>query len=289
MENYEKHLEALDGYLVLRNYSLATRKSYACALKQFFKYRSSQGISGPFSQDDARNYLLARYALGRKWQTINGDYSAMYHFYKRILKIDWDVQHIPRPRKEQTLPVVISKKSIQKIIEQGAIFKHQVFMTLLYCTGLRLSEALHLRLADIDGERLQIHVVKGKGAKDRYVEMPVELLKLLRQYYQAYRPKEYLFNGKRYGTLWANRSAQWSIHQAREASGISQRVSPHVFRHCYATHHLEEGTNLVYLKEQLGHKNLKTTAKYIRLCKSYPKRVQHPIVGMKVVYQPDKR
>ena len=132
-------------------------------------------------------------------------------------------------------------------------------------------------------------MIKGKGAKDRYVEMPIELLKLLREYYKVYRPKEYLFNGKYLGCLWANRSAQWSIYQAREASGIAQRVSPHVFRHCYATHHLEGGTNLVYLKEQLGHKNLKTTAKYIRLCKSYPKRVHHPIVEMEIVYQPNLR
>ena len=162
-----------------------------------------------------------------------------------------------------------------------------VFMVLLYSTGLRLSESLGLKLTDIDGERLQIRVVKGKGAKDRYVEMPACLLGLLREYYRAYRPKHLLFNGKRVGQPWAQRSAQWAIKNARSAAGIERAVSPHVFRHCYATHHLENGTNLVYLKEQLGHKHLKTTAKYIRLCKAYQKRVQHPIAGMEITYRTD--
>jgi len=247
MEDYEKHLKAFDAYLVLKNYSIATRKSYGGLLNQFFEYRLDKGLVGSFSLNQARNYLLYRYSQGRKWQTINGDYSALQHF------------------------------------------KHQVFMTLLYCTGLRLNEALRLRLADIDGERLQIHVVKGKGAKDRYVEMPVELLVLLREYYLAYRPKEYLFNGKDAGSLWSSRTAQWSIKRARKYARIIKQVSPHVFRHCYATHHLEEGTNLVYLKDQMGHKNIKTTARYIRLCKTYPKRVHHPIAGMKIEYKSGKR
>ncbi len=289
MKDYQKHLIAFNSHLVLKNYSQATRKSYGGALRQFFEYRENQESTGPFTQDDARDYILYRYGQGRNWQTINGDYSALFHFYKKVLNMDWDVQHIPRPRKERTLPGVLSKESVKKIIGQGAIFKHQVFMTLLYCTGLRLSEALHLRLEDIDGARLQIHVVKGKGSKDRYVVIPVELLDLLRQYFRVYRPKEYLFNGKYAGCLWAKRSAQWSIQNASKASGVVQRVSAHVFRHCNATHHLEEGTSLVYLKDQLGHKSLKTTAKYIRLCKSYSKRVHHPIVGMGIEYRPTVR
>lgn len=117
--------------------------------------------------------------------------------------------------------------------------------------------------------------------------MPSYLLALLREYYRAYRPKNLLFNGKRVGSAWAQRSAQWAIKHARSAAGVGRPVSPHVFRHCYATHHLENGTNLVYLKEQLGHKHLKTTARYIRLCKSYQKQVRHPIAGMEITYRTD--
>lgn len=289
MVDDEKHLKAFDAFLVLKNYSIATRKSYGGLLKQFFEYRVDQGLVGSFTLNQARNYLLHRYSQGRKWQTINGDYSALQHFYKKVLDIKWNITHIPRPRAKKPLPVILSKKSIQRIIEEGADFRHQVFMTLLYCTGLRLNEALGLRLSDIDGDRLQIHVVKGKGGKDRYVEMPVELLILLREYYLAYRPKVYLFNGKTEGSMWSSRTAQWSIKRARKYARVIKQVSAHVFRHCYATHHLEEGTNLVYLKDQMGHTSIKTTARYIRLCKSYPKRVHHPIADMKIEYKSEKR
>ncbi len=242
-------------------------------------------MAGPFSQEQAREYILYRYKQGLKWQTINGDYSALYKFCREVMGLPWDVKHIPRPRKERSLPPVLSQGEVKRIIESGGILKHQVFMVLLYSTGLRLSEALNLRLSDIDGERLQIRIVKGKGAKDRYVEIPSCLLILLREYYRAYRPTELLFNGKRVGSPWAQRSAQWAIQNARSAAGVERAVSPHVFRHCYATHHLENGTNLVYLKEQLGHKHLKTTARYIRLCKSYQKQVRHPIAGMAISYR----
>ena len=285
MQTYQKHLSDFDGYLTLKNYSKATRSAYVCALRQFFVYREKRGMKGNYTQDQARQYLLYRYKQGLKWQTINGDYSAMYKFYKQVLGLDWDVEHIPRPRKERSLPPVLSVEEVQRLIAKGVIFKHQVFMALLYSTGLRLSEALHLGVSDIDGSRLQIRVIKGKGAKDRYVEIPACLLELLRNYYRAYRPHAYLFNGKKRNSRWSQRAAQWSIKKAAKAAGIARPVSPHVLRHCFATHHLENGTNLVYLKKQLGHKHLKTTAKYIHLCKSYHRQVRHPIANMAIPYR----
>jgi len=290
MKDYQKHLDAFDAHLTLKNFSKATRYAYGCALRQFLVYRLEQGATiDEFTQQQARSYILYRHHRNLAWQTINGDYSALFKFYKQVLNLEWDVDHIPRPRKERSLPTLLSQQSVQKIIEHGVVFKHQVFITFLYATGLRLSEALNLRLADIDGERLQIRIVKGKGAKDRYVAIPEALLFLLRDYFRAYRPKEYLFNGKTSGRPWAQRSAQWAITSARKAAGVLQQASPHVFRNCFATHHLEAGTNLVYLKEQLGHKNLKTTAKYIRLCKRYQLQVNHPIANMKIVYRPTIR
>ena len=147
-----------------------------------------------------------------------------------------------------------------------------------------------------------MRVVKGKGAKGRYVSLPDCLLKVLRNYYRAYRLEEYLFNGKYRGSRWpalwnsrreystgANRSAQHSLEQAQQAAGIERNVSPHILRHCYATHHLENGTNLVYLKEQLGHKHLKTTARYIHLCQSYHKRVAHPVASMEITFRQEAR
>jgi len=185
MKDYQKHLDAFDAHLTLKNFSKATRTAYGGALRQFLVYRIAQGSTGEFTQEQARAYILYRHNQNLAWQTINGDFSALFKFYKQVLKQDWDVDHIPRPRKEKSLPTLLSQASVQKMIEHAVTFKHQVFISLLYATGLRLSEALGLRLRDIDGERLQIRIVKGKGGKDRYVAMPEVLLDLLRDYFRA--------------------------------------------------------------------------------------------------------
>lgn len=278
------YLMELDDYLTLKNYSLATRKSYRCAVKQFLDFTSSKNSGLSFSLELAREYILHRYKAGLKWQTINNDYSAISKFYRFVLNTSWDVKMIPRPRKERALPPILSFQQVHLLIQSAQTFKHQVFMYLLYATGLRLSEALGLKLEDIDGQRLQIRVVRGKGAKDRYVCMPEPLLPILRSYYRAYHPRLFLFNGRIAGSQWATRSAQWAFIQARRKAGIHRKASPHVLRHCYATHHLENGTNLVFLKEQLGHKQLKTTARYIHLCTEYQKIVKHPVANMELAF-----
>ena len=289
MEDHQKHLITLDSYLTLKNFSKATRSSYGSALGQFLVYREAQKMDTDFTTEQARSYLLYRYNKGLKWQTINGDYSAMYKFYRYVLGVFWDVHHIPRPRRELTLPRILSQQEVQRLIEHGSNVKNQVFMSLLYATGLRLSEALNLRLSDIHSDRLQIRVLKGKGAKDRYVAIPKCLLDLLRKYYLIYRPKNYLFNGYQLGKRWANRSGQHCVKIAAKAAKIERAASPHVLRHCYATHHLENGTSLVYLKEQMGRQCLKTTAKYIRLCETYRQKVHHPIASMEIKYHPKVR
>lgn len=289
MSTHTNHLQKLQDWMELRNYSEATISAYRCGLKQFLEWREAEGFSAPFGKEEARRYLLSRYRSGKKWQTVNGDYSAMRKFYEHVLGQKWDVEHLPRPRKERSLPGILSTQEVAHLISCGRTFKHQVFMVLLYGTGLRLSEALNLRIVDIDGQRQQLRIVKGKGAKGRYVALPECLLEVLRNYYRAYRPQEYLFNGKYRSSRWANRSAQHSLEQARQAAGIERSVSPHTLRHCYATHHLENGTNLVYLKEQLGHKHLKTTARYIHLCQSCHKRVAHPIAGMEINFRQEAR
>ncbi len=285
METNAIYVKKLSDWMILRNYSKATISAYSCALRQFLSWRTDQNLREQATQEEARSYLLYRYEQGLRWQTINGDYSAMRKFFEHVLQKEWDVDHLPRPRKERSLPSILSEQEIVRLINCGRTLKHQVFMTLLYATGLRLSEALNLRIIDIDGERQQIRVVKGKGAKDRYVAFPDCILVILRQYYRSCRPEKYFFNGKYRSTQWAQRSAQYALEQARKDAGIGRTVSPHILRHCYATHHLENGTNLVYLKEQLGHKHLKTTARYVHLCQSYQHRVNHPVVKLEIIYR----
>ena len=264
--------------MILRNYSRSTRKCYISAVRNFYKWCHSQQNNPGFSKKEAhRAYLIMRYQSGLAWQTVNGDYSAIRMLFTKVLDREWDTKILPRPRKEKTLPLVISQQEISKLINKAAIFKHQVFVILLYATGLRLSEALRLKFEDIDRKRLQLRVRRGKGNKDRYVLFPNTILPVLEKYYNYYRPHLYLFNGKTPGNRWSIRAAQHSIITARQNAEIPRAVSAHTLRHCYATHHLENGTDLVTLQRQLGHKNLRTTARYIHVCNKHFTRIHHPI------------
>ena len=286
MESVNPPFESFEDYLTLRNYAAATKKSYTSRLRQFLLWRQRQEHTEEITEKEVHDYLLERSDRGLSWQSINGDYSAIQMYFTAILKREWSVEHLPRPRKEKGLPKVLSVEEVERLINAATMLKHQAFMALLYGTGLRLSEALSLRIKDIDGNRGQLRVSKGKGRKDRYVMVPTCLLETLRTYYRACRPTDYLFNGSYAGGKWANRAAQYAIENAALAAGIIRPVSAHILRHCYATHHLEKGTSILFLKEQLGHANLTTTARYLHLCVNYEQKVEHPLKGLELQLRP---
>ena len=134
-----------------------------------------------------------------------------------------------------------------------------------------------------------MHVRLGKGYKDRIVNIPERVLHLLRIYYKRCKPELYLFNGQHTGDPISKTTVGAAIRNARHRANIIKPVSAHTFRHCYATHHLEAGTNLVYLQKELGHNNLKTTARYIRLAQNYRLRVVHPIDSLRIDYHKKNR
>jgi site-specific recombinase XerD len=238
------------------------------------------------SSDVVRQYLLGRFEGGKDWQTVNSDYSAIQKWFKNVLFLEWSLKKLPRPKKEKKLPLIFSKEDIIKIIEAAPTFKQQVLLTTIYVTGMRLSEAIELKITDVDGDRMQIRVNKGKGNKDRMILIPHQLLELLRLYYKAYRPEEYLFNGIKTGRPYSQRAVQLTMQEAKKASKINKRGSIHTLRNCYATHHLELGTDLVFLQDQMGHKNLRTTIRYIGLCVERKKYINHPISSMEIRYLP---
>jgi len=273
-----KSIKELENYLVLSNYSSATRKSYVSAVTNFYKWCVQHQHDPDFDKANAhRAYLVARSKSGVAWQTVNGDYSGIRMLYTKVLGREWDVEKVPRPRRETFLPTVLSQDQIKELIEHATMFKHQFFMLLLYGTGLRLSEALNLKLENINVERLQLHVKKGKGHKDRMVILPKSFIKLLEAYVDYYHPKEYLFNGKYRASRWSNRAAQECINMAIQKGNLSRLISAHTLRHSYATHHIEKGTDLFTLQKQLGHKHLKTTARYVHLCTKHIQQIKHPI------------
>ncbi|MEZ5030909.1 MAG: tyrosine-type recombinase/integrase [Saprospiraceae bacterium] len=282
---YDHHLDDFEEFMVLKNFSRRTVTAYMQAVYQFLDWWDDNCPDIPMSDDVVRKYLVFRFESNKAWQTVNSDYSAIQKWFKNVLMLRWDIQKLPRPRKERQLPRVFSREDIVKIIEGASTFKHQVLLTFIYVTGVRLSEAIHMRIDDVDGNRKQIRIAKGKGGKDRYVLIPDVLLELLRTYYLRERPEEYLFNGKNKGKPLSQRAVQWALQEAKKNAGVKRPGGIHTLRNCYATHHLEGGTDLVFLQEQMGHKQLKTTIRYIGLCVERHRYVQHPINGMAIRYQ----
>jgi len=263
--------------------------NYGNALAQFLRWKMKHGSLESLCEEDVKEYLVWRYDNGSGWQTINAAYSSIRKYYESVLGMPWKVRNLPRPRKETVLPWLISVKKVHHLLSHCRSLRDQAFLCLLYGTGLRLGEALNLEIRQIDGDRNKLLVKRGKGHKDRYVDIPESFLKLLRHYYMEYVPVKFLFNGKKPGDRLASRTAQHLIKKNCKDCGLGDSVSAHTFRHCYATHHLEGGTNIVYLQQQLGHRYLKTTARYIHLLKEHTWQIKHPLASMVIEYRPRTR
>jgi len=272
--------DAYRNHMLLKNYSPSTISAYLSNFKRYSDWCLKEEIDFIYDQVHVKAYLIYRVKQGARWQTMNNIYSAMRKLFREVLEVEWSYKKMRRPKKERILPELISKEEVKRMIQACGMLKHKVILATLYATGMRSSELCNLRLQDIDSDRKQIKIVKGKGAKDRYIDIPDELIDLLRHYYRHYRPVTYLFNGRKMGIKMSVSSLRWPIREAKRKMGLIKRVSPHTMRHCYATHHLESGTDLVYLQKNLGHKHLKTTARYIHLCKERNLTIHHPIADM---------
>lgn len=184
---------------------------------------------------------------------------------------------MPPVRNSETMPVVLSGTEVKSIFKTTANLKHRVLIGLLYGSGLRMNEARKLKIADIDFHRLQVRIVQGKGRKDRYVVLSGLLVKGIKDYLAREKPQVYLFNGQQPGEPMGERSIQWIINEAVERAGIQKPTTCHTFRHTFATHLLENGTDLFSIKEQLGHARIETTLVYLHIAQVSPKMVKSPL------------
>jgi len=153
MKTDKEHLEAYALYLKLQNFAIPTCKTYLSGLRHFLEFRDHNGIRGPLSQDQAIQFLNFKHDQGKSWSLFNCIYSALRKYFREVLDIEWSVKKLPRPRKDRILPELISKEEVVQLIEHATIYKHQVLITLVYATGLRLSEVLHLKIEHIHGQR----------------------------------------------------------------------------------------------------------------------------------------
>ena len=250
--------------MLIRNLSKGTQTSYVNHVVRFARYfRQSPERLGP---EDIRTYQL--HLINERHlapTSVAGAVAALRFLYQITLKQDWALDAIASPKRGDTLPVVLSPEEVVCFLGCVADPKHRVILTTCYAAGLRLSEALHLRIADVDSQRMVLHVAQGKGNRDRYVMLSPTLLKELRAWWRATRPTTWLFPGQRPGRPMDKGAVQWACRLARFRSRLTKPVTPHLLRAAFAVHLLEAGTDLRTIQLLLGHHRRETTARYLRL------------------------
>jgi integrase/recombinase XerD len=252
----------------LRNLALNTQLSYlqqvSCFARHFGKSPAELG------ENEIRAYQV--YLTNEKKlsaSSIHTAVAALRFLYKVTLKRDWTVEAIlPFPKKPQKLPVVFSPEEVQRFLASVESIKHRAILTTCYGAGLRISEAVRLKPAAIDSQRMVIRVEQGKGQKDRYVMLSTTLLDMLRSYWRAVRPEEWLFPGDRPDEPITRKAVGDACRKAHLRSGLSKPVTPHSLRHAFAVHLLEAGTDVRTIQLLLGHRSLATTARYLRIATS---------------------
>lgn len=190
---------------------------------------------------------------------------ALRFLYRVSLQKEWAVEQIPFPRQEKKLPVVLSLGEVTSLLGALENLKHRTLLMTIYSAGLRLSELLHLQVQDIDSQRMVLRVRQGKGRRDRYAVLSPALLKQLRLYWKQYQPFPWLFPGQTEESPLSCGVVQKVCQQAALRAQLDKRVSPHVLRHCFATHLLESGTDLRTIQILLGHRHLHTTSVYLHV------------------------
>jgi integrase/recombinase XerD len=204
--------------------------------------------------------------------------AALRFLYKVTLQKDWPWdQTIPVPKKTQTLPIVLSPDEVLQFLACVPGLKHRTILTVCYATGLRISEAIRLRVTDIDSKRMVIRVEQGKNRKDRYVMLSPKLLKILRAWWCAAKPKRWLFPGYGLDAPITREAVEDVCQQARRRCGIAKPITPHSLRHAFAVHLLELGTDVRTIQLLLGHRSLTTTARYLRIATSKVCATQSPL------------
>jgi integrase/recombinase XerD len=250
--------------LELKNLSPRTRSCYLTWMRSFaIHFHRSPDELG---EQEIRDYLHYLIQVKKGSQSgVSQAYSALKFFYETTLKRDWNGFRIPRVQKGKKLPVVLSQQEIQAIFSATRNLKHRVVLMTIYSAGLRISEVVHLKVSDIDSQRMTIRVQQGKGQKDRYTLLSQRTLEVLRAYWKEYRPSGWLFPGKPETEPLSVSSVQRVFEKVLLRARIKKPASVHTLRHSFATHLLEAGTDLYHIQRLLGHTSPKTTAIYLHL------------------------
>lgn len=205
-------------------------------------------------------------------------YYALRFLFANIYHKEWAKAYLPTPKVAQTLPLVLARCEVEDVLEAIPNFKHRTIIMFIFSTGARVSECVNIKLTDIDSNRKQVNIQEGKGLKQRQVPLSAVLLDLLRSYYIKERPQVYLFEGARQGCHISVSAVREICKKARYAAPhIKKKFTPHTFRHSFATHHLETGTNLLLIQQYMGHSDLRNTLKYLHVQQMDDSAVKNPL------------
>jgi len=246
----------------IRKFSRKTIKSYLYYITEILKFARKNPKE--INQNDVKNYLEHLCNQNLSSSTLNTAYSALKFYFEKVLRRNFFI-HIPRAKKEKKLPIVLSREEVLNIINAAENIKHKLMIQILYSSGLRVSELINLKIDEIDFNRGVFNIRGAKGKKDRVVKAAATVLKNIEKYLLEFQPLKYLFESQIGGGKLTTRTVQKITEISAKKSGLKKSITPHVFRHSFATHLLEQGTNLRYIQSLLGHSRLETTQIYTRV------------------------
>jgi integrase/recombinase XerD len=263
-----------------RNYSPQTIRSYLHSVEDFARYFGKS--PDQLNEEQMREYhlhLIHDQKLATN--TVVARIAALRFFFVKTLRRPYVRMDLPLPKREKQLPTVLSREEVGRLIDSASNLLHYTILLTLYATGMRRAELCNLKVADIDSQRMVIHIRQGKGKRDRDVPMTPKLLETLREYWRWMKPKTYLFPGMdknlRVDKPLSSNAIYHIVQDARKRAGISKTVSPHCLRHSWATHLLESGEDLRKIQLLLGHSDLETTSVYLHLSAQHLQSVTNPV------------
>ena len=261
--------------LKLKGYSVKTRKGYLGHVRRFMRFSGKDLRT--LNEEDIRRYALHLLDAGKAHSTVNQCICALKFLFGQVLKKPTPTDRIPRPKKERKLPKILSRQEIVRFFEAVKNPKHRALLMVVYSSALRVGEAVRLQLEDIDTDRQLIHIRKGKGSNDRYVMLSGVAQKAIEVYCKAFTPTKWLFPGQREGRHLTERTVLKVVHQVCERANINKHTVVHTLRHSCATHLLENGTDLRYIQELLGHASPKTTQIYTHVSRKDIANIRSPL------------
>jgi integrase/recombinase XerD len=279
----QENLEAFAKFqqtLHLKGYSPNTFRTYCNEFLVLLRILGQASVR-ELQHDHLRSYLL--WLIKKKAYSemhVHTAVNALKFFFEKVEGRPKEFIELPRPKKPSKLPDILAEEEIVELILKTENLKHRALLMTSYACGLRVSELVTVKLRDIDPKRMMLHIRQGKGKKDRMVPLSERLLQTLRLYYKAYKPKDFLFEGDG-GNAYSTRSAQLILAAAKHRAGIHKKGSIHMLRHSYATHLLEQGTDIRYIQSFLGHNSLQTTMRYTHVSRFKIENIMSPLDKLK--------